>query len=242
MEQPAPHILVVDDDAEIRDLVSGFLKRNSYRVMTARDAKAARQAMADYKFDLVVLDLMMPGEDGLSLCRDLRAKSKIPVIMVTARGEETDRIVGLEIGADDYLPKPFSPRELLARIRAVIRRTQGLPPDPRGQRPGGMLKFAGFTLDIERHELTGPDGVAVPLSQGEFLLLGAFLDHPGRVLTRDQLLDLTRGRAAVPFDRSIDNQVSRLRKKIEEDAKSPRLIQTVWGGGYRFGAEVDRDD
>jgi two-component system OmpR family response regulator len=236
MEQPAPHILVVDDDAEIRDLVSGFLKRNSYRVMTARDAKAARQAMADYKFDLVVLDLMMPGEDGLSLCRDLRAKSKIPVIMVTARGEETDRIVGLEIGADDYLPKPFSPRELLARIRAVLRRAADgavdLPPTE-------QVTFEGWKLDLGTRALTSPNGDDVDLTGGEFELLKAFVQRPQRVLTRDQLLDITRGRDPILFDRAIDAQVSRLRKKIELDPGNPTLIKTVRAGGYVFAAKVE---
>ncbi len=236
----SPHRLIVDDDREIRDSLGRYLTKNGFRVTAADGGAKMRQAVETGAIDLIVLDVMMPGEDGLTLCRWLREKTRIPVVMLTAVGEQTDRIIGLEMGADDYVVKPFNPRELLARIRAVIRRTQGLPPDPRSQK-NGMLKFAGFALDTERHELTGPDGVAVPLSQGEFLLLGAFLDHPGRVLTRDQLLDLTRGRAAVPFDRSIDNQVSRLRKKIEVDAKNPRLIQTVWGGGYRFGAEVERD-
>jgi two-component system OmpR family response regulator len=236
MEQPAPHILVVDDDGEIRDLVSGFLKRNSYRVMTARDAKSARQAMADYKFDLVVLDLMMPGEDGLSLCRDLRAKSKLPVIMVTARGEETDRIVGLEIGADDYLPKPFSPRELLARIRAVLRRaTDGAGDLP----PTEQVTFEGWTLDLGTRALTSPAGEDIDLTGGEFELLKAFVQRPQRVLTRDQLLDITRGRDPILFDRAIDAQVSRLRKKIELDPGNPTLIKTVRAGGYVFAAKVE---
>jgi two-component system, OmpR family, response regulator len=236
MEQPAPHILVVDDDAEIRDLVSGFLKRNSYRVMTARDAKAARQAMADYKFDLVVLDLMMPGEDGLSLCRDLRAKSKLPVIMVTARGEETDRIVGLEIGADDYLPKPFSPRELLARIRAVLRRAgDGSVDLPDTE----QVMFEGWTLDLGTRALTSPAGQSIDLTGGEFELLKAFVQRPQRVLTRDQLLDITRGRDPILFDRAIDAQVSRLRKKIELDPGNPTLIKTVRAGGYVFAAKVE---
>lgn len=238
-ESPKPHILIVDDDAEIRDLLSRFLSKHDFRVTTAKGGREMRQALSDWSFDLVVLDLMMPGEDGLTLCRYLRETTRLPIVMLTAVGEETDRIIGLEMGADDYIVKPFNPRELLARIRAVIRRTHSLPPEAPVP-TSGVIRFAGLTLDAGRHELTGADGVAVPLSQGEFLLLTAFLDHSGRVLTRDQLLDLTRGRSAVPFDRSIDNQVSRLRRKIEPDPKTPTLIQTVWGGGYRFTAKVER--
>jgi two-component system OmpR family response regulator len=235
MEQPAPHILIVDDDAEIRDLVSGFLKRNGYRTLTARDGRAMRQALADYKFDLVVLDLMMPGEDGLSLCRDLRAKSKLPVIMVTARGEETDRIVGLEIGADDYLPKPFSPRELLARIRAVLRRASDVGDPPVRE----QVTFDGWTLDLGGRSLADPSGQPIELTGGEFELLKAFVERPQRVLSRDQLLDITRGRDPILFDRAIDAQVSRLRKKIETDPGNPTLIKTVRAGGYVFTAKVE---
>lgn len=235
-----PHLLIVDDDREIRDSLSRYLTKNGYRVSAAEGGAAMRRVLTAGAIDLVILDVMMPGEDGLALCRYLRETTRLPIVMLTAVGEETDRIIGLEMGADDYIVKPFNPRELLARIRAVIRRTHSLPPEAPVP-TSGVIRFAGLTLDAGRHELMGSDGVAVPLSQGEFLLLTAFLDHSGRVLTRDQLLDLTRGRAAVPFDRSIDNQVSRLRRKIEPDPKSPTLIQTVWGGGYRFTAKVDRD-
>lgn len=235
-----PHLLIVDDDREIRDSLSRYLAKNGYRVSAADGGAAMRRILTAGAIDLVILDVMMPGEDGLTLCRYLRETTRLPIVMLTAVGEETDRIIGLEMGADDYIVKPFNPRELLARIRAVIRRTHSLPPEAPVP-TSGVIRFAGLTLDAGRHELTGNDGVAVPLSQGEFLLLTAFLDHSGRVLTRDQLLDLTRGRAAVPFDRSIDNQVSRLRRKIEPDPKSPTLIQTVWGGGYRFTAKVERD-
>jgi len=233
-----PHLLIVDDDRAVRDSLARYLAKNGFRVSAADGGVQMRKVLAAGAIDLVVLDVMMPGEDGLSLCRTLRETTRLPVIMLTAVGEETDRIIGLEMGADDYVVKPFNPRELLARIKAVLRRANSLPHETRAP-VKGKLKFAGFTLDAARRELAGDDGVAVPLSQGEFLLLSAFLDHPGRVLTREQLLDLTRGRAAGPFDRAIDNQVSRLRKKIEVDPKAPSLIQTVWGGGYRFTAQVE---
>jgi two-component system OmpR family response regulator len=188
--------------------------------------------------DLVVLDIMMPGEDGLSLTRHLRENTGVPVILLTAMGEETDRIVGLEVGADDYLAKPFNPRELLARIKAVLRRSHALP---RQRAEGtGRLRFDGWVLDLTRRELIDEAGVALPLSSGEFRLLAVLLERPGIVLTRDQLLDLTRGRSAQPFDRSIDNQVSRLRKKIERDPRNPELIKTAWGDGYSFAGEVTR--
>jgi len=233
----APHILVVDDHRDIRELLGRFLTRSGLRVSTAESAAAARRVLKASAVDLVVLDIMMPGEDGLSLCRELRATTSQPVILLTAVAEETDRIVGLEIGADDYVTKPFNPRELLARIKAVLRRTFALPPQ-RGAPPGERLRFDRWVLDTARRELIAEDGVAVPLSTGEFLLLSAFLAHPRIVLTRDQLLDLTRGREAVPFDRSVDNQVSRLRRKLERDPKRPELIKTHWGGGYSLTAEV----
>jgi two-component system OmpR family response regulator len=232
-----PHLLVVDDHREIRDLLAKYLARHDYRVSVADSAAAARRVLESSRIDLVVLDIMMPREDGLSLCRQLRAKSGVPIIMLTAMAEETDRVVGLEMGADDYLTKPFNPRELLARIKAVLRRTNSLPPQPE-QPAARRLRFDRWTFDVARRELMGEDGVGVPLSTGEFLLLSVFLRHPGIVLSRDQLLDLTRGRDAVPFDRSIDNQVSRLRKKIERDPRRPELIKTHWGGGYSFTAEV----
>jgi two-component system OmpR family response regulator len=191
------------------------------------------------RIDLIVLDLMLPGEDGLTLCRNLRAKSRIPIIMLTAMGEETDRIVGLEMGADDYLAKPFNPRELLARIKAVLRRVAQAPA-PVPVEGGAVLEFAGWTLDRDRRELQRPDGILVPLTSGEYELLAVFATHPGRVLSRDQLLDLARGREAQPFDRSIDVQVSRLRRKIEAEPQAPRLIKTVRNGGYTFTPNVRR--
>ena len=233
----APHIAVVDDHRDIRDLVGKYLMQHGYRISLAEDAVALRRLLERNALDLVVLDVMMPGEDGLSLCRHLRSTTEIPVILLTAMAEETDRIVGLEVGADDYLTKPFNPRELLARIKAVLRRVQSLPPQ-KGRLSTKVVRFDRWTFDVSRRELAADDGVAVPLSTAEFRLLCAFLDHPGLVLSRNQLLDLTVGRDADPFDRSIDNQVSRLRKKIEADPKVPALIKTHWGGGYSLVAEV----
>lgn len=232
-----PHIAIVDDHRDIRDLVGKYLHRHGYRTSLAENAAAFRRLMERNAFDLVVLDVMMPGEDGLSLCRYLRESTQLPVIMLTAMAEETDRIVGLELGADDYLSKPFNPRELLARIKAVLRRVQSLPPQ-RGQLKAKEVRFDRWVLNVGRRELIDPDGLAVPLSTAEFRLLSVFLDHAGLVLSRDQLLDLTVGRSAEPFDRAIDNQVSRLRKKIEVDPKSPVIIKTHWGGGYSFSVEV----
>ena len=237
MTSDSAHLLVVDDHREIREALARYLGKHGYRVTTAENAAAARRVLETARIELVVLDIMMPGEDGLALCRQLRAKGDLPIIMLTAMAEETDRVVGLEMGADDYLTKPFNPRELLARIRAVLRRAHSLPPQP-PQPEARQLRFDRWTFDVARRELLGSDGVAVPLSTAEYLLLSAFLRHPGMVLSRDQLLDLTRGREAVPFDRSIDNQISRLRKKLERDPRRPELIKTHWGGGYSFTAEV----
>ena len=237
--EPAPHIAVVDDHREIRELVSRYLLQHGYRVSAAEGAREFRKLLEHSVVDLVVLDIMMPGQDGLALCRQLRATSDLPIILLTAMTEETDRIIGLEMGADDYLPKPFNPRELLARIKTVLRRANSLPPR-RSRGRAESVRLDRWTVDLGRRELVGEDGVAVPLSTAEFRLLCAFLDHPGVILTREQLLDLTVGRAASSFDRSIDNQVSRLRKKIEPDHKNPTIIKTVWGGGYTLSAEVTR--
>jgi two-component system OmpR family response regulator len=233
------HILIVDDDREIRDLLGRFLTKHGYRVTTARDGREMRRVLADWRIDLIVLDLMLPGEDGLSLCRQLRANSLIPIIMLTAMGEETDRIVGLEMGADDYLSKPFNPRELLARAKAVLRRARSEPASDRTS-GGAIMIFADWKIDLARRRLISPEDIVVDLTPGEFDLLVAFADHPQRVLSRDQLLDLARGRAAAPFDRSVDVQVSRLRRKIETDPMEPELIKTVRGGGYLFTASVER--
>ncbi|EIM1710373.1 response regulator [Aeromonas dhakensis] len=237
MNQNCTHILVVDDHSEIRDLLKRFLEQHGLRVSCARDGKEMKRLLEEREFDLLVLDLMMPGEDGLTLCRELRAKSSLPIIMLTAMGEETDRIIGLEMGADDYLAKPFNPRELLARIKAVMRRTQ-VEPQPVAEALTRDLRFDRWLLDINRRELVDEEGVGLSLSTAEFDLLRVFLERPQRVLSRDQLLDLARGREAVAFDRAIDTLVSRLRRKLERDPKNPELIKTIWGGGYLFAADV----
>ena len=231
------HILIVDDDAEIRGLLGDYLRKNDYRVTTAANGKEMRAALDPARPDLVILDLMLPGEDGLSLCRDLRAGSNLPVIMLTARGEETDRIVGLEMGADDYVPKPFSPRELLARIKSVLRRARSLPENLEPE-AAGAFRFAGWTLDVATRNLVSPEGVVIALSGTEFRLLRIFLEHPHRVLTRDQLIDLMLSRDAGPFDRAIDVQVSRLRRRLGEDGRESALIKTVRGQGYLLAADV----
>ena len=241
--ETAPHILVVDDDREIRDLLARFLRKHGFRVDSAADGREMWRLLEAGRFDLIVLDLMLPGEDGLSLCRRLRAQTATStgpaIIMLTAIGEETDRIIGLEMGAGDYLTKPFNPRELLARIRAVLRRS-GTAPSPSETAGNDGLRFAGWHLHLARRELLAPDGGLTDLTGGEFELLCALANNPNRLLSRDQLLDLTRGRAAVPFDRAIDVQISRLRGKIEVDAKNPAIIKTVRGAGYIFATEVKR--
>lgn len=231
----APHILIVDDHREIRELVTRALVKEGFRVSSAADGRAMHKALADGRIDLILLDLMLPGEDGLSLCRTLRAKSDIPIIMLTAKGDEIDRVLGLEMGADDYMPKPFGSRELIARIRAVLRRGRQSEP---AAKSASQYGFDRWRLDTAARELTRDDGVTVSLSTGEYDLLMAFVERPQRVLTREQLLDLARGRAAANFDRAIDTQVSRLRKKIERDPADPKIIKTVWGGGYTFTAAV----
>ena len=231
------HILVVDDDADIRDLLRDYLARNGYRVTIAANGRQLRAAVEASRPDLVILDLMLPGEDGLSLCRDLRASSSLPIIMLTARGEETDRIVGLEMGADDYLAKPFSPRELLARIKSVLRRARSMPDNLQPDQVSGF-RFAGWYLDVATRNLTSPAGLLIALAGTEFRLLRAFLDHANRVLTREQLIELMLSRDAGPFDRAIDVQVSRLRHRLEDDARDPQLIKTVRNQGYVLAAEV----
>ncbi len=238
--EPTPHILVVDDSADIREPLARYLVKKGMRVSAANGGQEMRRLLKGNAFDLVVLDIMMPGEDGLSLCRMLRETTDLPVILLTAMVEETDRVVGLEIGADDYVTKPFSPRELLARIKAILRRTQAMP-NVRDVTPDRRFRFSGWQLDAGRRELIGKDEIAVPLSSAEFRLLLVFLQRPQMVLSREQLLDLTAGRSLEPFERSIDNQVSRLRKKIEPDPKNPSIIKTVWGGGYVLAAEVEDD-
>jgi len=235
---PEPHILLVDDDRDIRDPLAAYLARNQLRVTKAEDAAAARQVLAAHRIDLILLDVMMPGEDGLSLAGFVRATTKTPIILLTARAEETDRVVGLELGADDYVAKPFGPRELLARIRAVLRRAGDSAavhaPDADG------YAFGRWVLKTGERTLVSTDGEEVPLSSSEYALLLAFATHPKRVLTRDQLLDLSKGRDMAAFERSIDNHISRLRRKIEADPAHPALIKTVWGGGYTLAADVRR--
>jgi two-component system, OmpR family, response regulator len=233
------HILIVDDDAEIRSLLTRYLEKNGLRVTAVGDGRGMWRALDGGAIDLIVLDLMLPGDDGLTLCRTLRAQSDMPVIMLTARGDETDRIVGLEMGADDYLPKPFSARELLARIKVILRRTRSLPPNLQPQ-DEGHLRFAGWVLDTARRELVSPAGAGTPIGGAEYKLLRVFLAHPNRVLSREQLLDLSQGREADPLDRSIDVQVSRLRQRLGEDPRSPALIKTVRGEGYVLTVPVDK--
>jgi two-component system OmpR family response regulator len=239
--QGTPHILIVDDHREIRDLVSRALTKEGFRVSTAADGRAMRKVLADSRIDLILLDLMLPGEDGLSLCRTIRVESNVPIIMLTAKGEEVDRVIGLEMGADDYLPKPFGSRELIARIKAVLRRSNekltAASPGPGPKR----YHFERWGLDTGTRELIREDGVTVPLSTGEYDLLIALVERPQRVLNRDQLLDLARGRSAAGLDRSIDTQVSRLRKKLERDPSDPKIIKTVWGGGYMFTPPVSHE-
>jgi two-component system OmpR family response regulator len=233
----APHVLVVDDHRDIRESLAAYLKKHGLRVETAADAGKARAALEAASFDLVILDIMMPGEDGLSLCRYVREAHDIPTILLTAMAEETDRIVGLEIGADDYVVKPFNPRELLARVKNLLRRANTLPRS-RDAAPPERRAFDRWIFDAKRRELVSEDGVSIPLSTAEYRLLQALMQRPHHVLSRDQLLELTSGRSAHAFDRSIDNQVSRLRRKLERDPTTPELIKTVWGGGYMFAADI----
>lgn len=233
----ADRILIVDDDLEIRRLLVEYLRRNGMEAIPAADGREMWRELEKHAIDLVVLDLMLPDTDGLTLCRDLRARSETPVLMLTARGEETDRIVGIEMGADDYLVKPFNPRELLARIRMILRRTRALPPNLRPE-PTRCLCFSGWCLDTATRVLSSPAGIATPLSGGEFRLLRIFLDHPNRVLNRDQLTELIHGRDAEPYDRAIDVQVSRLRQRLADDSRDPQLIKTVRGEGYVLASGV----
>lgn len=238
MPKTRPHLLLVDDELSIRDPLARYLEKQGYRVTEASNAASAREALKGYDIDVVLLDIMMPGEDGLSLTRHIAENGGPPVILLTARSEEADRIVGLEIGADDYVVKPFSPRELVARIKVALRRTRGV--QVVGGNGGVVWSFDGWQLKTAEQQLFDPHGALVPLSSGEYRLLEALVERAGQVLNRDQLLDLTKGRLAGPFDRAIDNQISRLRRKIEPDSRDPRYIKTIWGGGYRFSVEVQR--
>lgn len=235
--QDATHVVIVDDNNDIRDMVREYLEHHGYRVSVAEGGSTLRQVLSQQTVDLIILDVMMPGEDGILLCKEVRASGDIPIIFLTAMADDADRIIGLELGADDYLVKPFNPRELLARIRAVLRRATSSA-SPRTILNRRIVRIGHWKLDLGRQEIFGDDGVGIPLSTAEFRLLKVFVERPGLILSREQLLDLTVGRTADIFDRSIDNQVSRLRKKIEENPKSPTLIKTHWGGGYSLCAEV----
>lgn len=234
------HVLIVDDDRAIRELIADYLEKNGMRVSLAANGREMRNVLDDGAPDLIVLDLMLPGEDGLTLCRDLRAGKfrTVPVLMLTARGEETDRIIGLEMGADDYLAKPFAVRELLARIRSVLRRARMLPPGMQVTETAALLAFGEWQLDTTGRHLLDAAGTLVALSGAEYRLLRVFLDNPQRVLTRDQLLNLTQGRQSDPFDRSIDLLVSRLRQRLRDGAREPRYIKTLRNEGYVFSSTV----
>ncbi len=233
------HILVVDDQQEIRDVVQEYLTGEGFRVSTANDGAGMRRVLSQAPADLVILDLMLPGEDGLTLARALRSQSGIGIIILTGRGETVDRIIGLEMGADDYLPKPFHLRELLARVKSVLRRVQSRTAEGAPQPARSRARFAGWSLDLSSRELTSPAGEEVRLTTGEFDLLAAFVSNANQVLSRDRLLDLARNREAGPFDRTIDVQVGRLRRKLEDDPQNPTLIKTVRGSGYIFTPTVD---
>jgi two-component system, OmpR family, response regulator len=235
-----PHLLIVDDDREIRGLLAQYLEKHDFRTTAVADGKEMRRTLERSHVDLVVLDLMLPGEDGLSLCRELRTRSQVPVIMLTARGEDVDRIIGLELGADDYVAKPFNPRELLGRIKAILRRAAHAPRDPSPESVRGF-SFNGWRLDTVTRTLTDAAGKEVALSGAEYRLLAVLLGAGNRVLTRAQLTELLRGRDADPFDRSIDVRVSRLRQILGDDARAPQIIKTVYGEGYVVGVTVVTD-
>ena len=235
-----PHILVVEDDTGTRALLARFLGENGFRATGARNGPEMWEALEGTAIDLVLMDVMLPGASGLDLCRAVRRTSAVPIIMVTARGSETDRVLGLELGADDYVPKPFSRAELLARVRAVLRRGRGIVEEPSGARIRRM-RFASWVLDTARHELTAPDGAVVEISGAEYAVLLAFLEHPQRVMTRDRILELSRNRIGEVFDRSVDVLVSRLRRKRGAPEEASEMIKTVRGAGYLFAADVSRE-
>jgi len=237
MEQQVDHILVVDDDNDIRSSLTHYLESHGFRVSAAANGDEVERVIDKASIDLMVLDIMMPGEDGLSICKRIHESRQLPIIFLTALADEVERIIGLELGADDYVTKPFNPRELLARIKTVLRRSRALP--IRSQYPKGQVTFDRWVFDTARKEITGADGVAIRLSSGEHLVLLALIEHAGTTLSRDQLLDLTKGREAQLFERSIDNVISRLRKKIEIDPQVPTIIQTAWGRGYTFVANIE---
>jgi two-component system OmpR family response regulator len=230
------HVVVVDDDYDIRTSLAKYLRKHGFRVSVAANGEELDQMLITASVDLLVLDIMMPGDDGLSICKRVQETQKVPIIFLTALTEDTDRIVGLELGADDYVSKPFNPRELLARIKSVLRRSQMLPGKPLQSK--GLVAFDQWRFNFSRKEILGPDDVAIRLSSGEHLLLVSLIEHAGITLSRDQLMDLTKGREAQLFDRSIDNVISRLRRKLEVDPKNPKIILTQWGNGYVFAADL----
>ena len=236
MEQTTPRILVVDDDPGLCDLLQRYLSEQGFEVAVAANGAEMDNQLARQAADLLILDLMLPGEDGLAIARRLRAESRIPIIILSARGDDVDRIVGLEVGADDYLPKPFNPRELLARIRAVLRRQGDSGSQPAGAEERQVYEFGDFQLNLGTHQLTSPAG-NVPLTSSEYSLLEVFVQHPNWVLSRDKLVDLLKGYDRSPYDRSIDIRVTRLRRKIEQDPSDPRFILTIWGEGYLFSPQ-----
>lgn len=237
MTEQSAHIVVVDDDDDIRSSLAKYLRKHGFRVSVAANGEELNQVLSTANADLLVLDIMLPGDDGLTICRRVLETRQLPIIFLTALAEDIDRILGLELGADDYVTKPFNPRELLARIKSVMRRSQMLPNKPRIAK--GVVKFDRWQFDISRKEIMGSDNVAIRLSSGEHLVLVSLIEHAGSTLTRDQLLNLTKGREAQLFDRSIDNVISRLRRKLEVDPKKPLIIQTQWGNGYAFVADLE---
>ena len=241
----ASHILVVDDDQRVRDMLCRYLEQEGFCVTGAEDGEAMRQLLSDKQVDLILLDLVMPGQDGLSLSREIRAESDIPIIILTGKGAPIDRVVGLEVGADDYITKPFHLREVLARVRSVLRRTasnQNVQSQTDSDDAGEQIRFAGWQIDLAQRELRDPGGAPVSLTTGEFNLLSALAQRPNRPLDRDQIMDLVKGQDWQPYDRSIDTQIGRLRKKLEADPKNPQLIKTVRGVGYIFTPKVELTD
>ena len=234
------HVLIVDDDRQIRSILARYLHDHGLRTTQAANGGVMFEALDKGQFDVILLDIMMPGEDGLALCRRVRARDDTPVILLTAVNAETERVIGLETGADDYVTKPFNPRELLARIRAVLRRSNALPAAFRRPDASTLYRFGGWVVDVRRRTLTSPDGAFVSLTSGEFDLLHVFVEHPNEVLSRDQLLNLARGRSSAAFDRAIDVQVSRLRRKIETDSEQPSIIKTVRSEGYIMAAIIEK--
>lgn len=230
----APRLLIVDDDPDLRDLLSEYLSSQGMTVAAVGDGEAMNRILAEQPFDILILDLMLPGTDGLTLCRDLRSRSSMPILMLTARGDELDRIIGLEMGADDYLPKPFNPRELLARVRSILRRVE----ERRNNSNLRALKFADWRLELGAQHLVDGEGVVTPLSGGEFKLMQALAENPQRVMSRDQLMEAMNGKEAGPFDRTVDVMIGRLRKRLGDDAREPLLIKTIRSGGYMLACEV----